>query len=74
MKQRLSSESKQRDEVQADQVAQQRTEAPLEFASVEELIRYDMSRTEPPAGLRDRVLRDIEAGRRRAPWWKRWFS
>lgn len=73
MKQRLTNETKQDTEAQAEQVSQKRAEQRLEFKSAEETIRFDAARTAVPPGLRERVLREAEGERARLPWWRRWF-
>lgn len=73
MKQRLTNETKQDTEAQAEQLGQKRAEQRLEFTSAEETIRFDAARTVVPPGLRERVLREVEGERARLPWWKRWF-
>ena len=74
MKQRLTNEAKEHAEVQAEQTAQQRSEPGRQFASAEELLRFDAAQTAVPPQLRERVLRQVEAEKStRQPWWKRWF-
>lgn len=46
-----------------------------EFASPEEMIRYDAANTPPPAELEPRLRASLRAepARKRA-WWSRWFG
>jgi hypothetical protein len=56
-----------------------RTEFPLEFDSVESLLRHDATEISPPPALTARVMDSIarEDSARPAPtpspWWKRWL-
>ena len=56
----------------SEQREEQRETAP-EFASVEEMLRYDAAHTVPPPGVAQRLQESLakEAPR---PWWRRWFS
>jgi hypothetical protein len=61
---------------QRQETAEQTTQHPPrhEFATVEEMIRHDASRTEPPAAIADRLADSISKEPRPArAWWRRWF-
>lgn len=73
MKQRLNHETKPEAEMKPGQLRQESTGENLEFKSLEEAIRFDAARTEVPADLRERVLREVAGERAQWPWWKRWF-
>lgn len=46
-----------------------------QFASVDELIRYDAEQNPPPAELANRVAESVAGLPKPArSWWKRWFS
>jgi hypothetical protein len=59
------------------ETAEQITQQPerLEFATVEEMIRYDALQTEPPASVAHRVADSIaREPKRDKSWWRRLFS
>ena len=63
-----SQEQQQISEVQSQQ------KSAREFASVEELLRYDAKQTEVPPGVAQRLGRSLEKEPRPArSWWRRWF-
>ena len=46
-----------------------------EFASVEELLRYDAERVAPPASIATRLQDSIAGGLKlKRSWWRRLFS
>jgi hypothetical protein len=61
-----------REEERQTASASETTSETLEFASVEEMLRYDAARTAPPDSLATRLSASI-AGEPKAvkPWWKR---
>ena len=67
---RLTPQQEAREEVQSTP-----TQAGHDFASVEEMLRYDASQTPPPetvaARLQDSLAQEPAP---RRPWWKRWFA
>jgi hypothetical protein len=69
------SKLKYREETQAElqrQSAQQ--QATLEFATVEDLLRYDAAQVAPPPGIARRLSESLgHTIRRVAPWWQRFF-
>jgi hypothetical protein len=55
------------------QTAQQ--QAGREFASVDEMIRYDALQNPPPAELANRVAETVASLPKPArSWWQKWFS
>ena len=44
-----------------------------EFATPEEVLRFDAKQTVMPDGITRRLARSLERVRPR-PWWKRWFG
>jgi hypothetical protein len=59
---------------QVSEVQSQQTTA-REFATAEELLRFDAKQTEVPPGVAQRLGRSLQKEPRPArPWWRRWFS
>ena len=57
----------------AEQQAQQ--PSGLEFATPEEMLRYDAARTEVPATIAQRLQQSVaESGPPRRRWWRRLFG
>jgi hypothetical protein len=58
---------------QVSEVQSQQTSA-REFASAEELLRYDAKQTKVPPAIAQRLGRSLQHEPRPArSWWKRWF-
>jgi hypothetical protein len=68
------SQSQSHQEATLAQHHQQHTQAAREFATPEEMLRYDAAQTAVPPQvlerLRDSLARESQPKR---PWWKRWF-
>jgi hypothetical protein len=71
----MKHQSKFDSEQQSQQTgAEQQTQAqsPLEFATPEELLRYDAARTAVPAGIAQRLQKSAgELSPPKSSWWKR---
>lgn len=65
----------QTEETQTEALNQsQQKPAVLEFASVDELIRYDAEHTLAPPNVAERLDQSIAKEPKLAvPWWRRWF-
>jgi hypothetical protein len=64
-----SEEQQQASEVQSQQASAR------EFASVEELLRYDAKQTTAPPGIAQRLGRSLQNQPRPArSWWRRWLK
>lgn len=77
MKQRLSKQSKQEEAQQAHVSQEGQQNTGMEFDSVEEMIRYDLSQTAVPLEIGERLARDLaleQHAEARRSWWKRLFS
>jgi hypothetical protein len=62
-------------QVSETQSQTQVTKTTHEFASPEELLRFDAKRTEVPAGIAQRLSGSLENEPVvRRSWWKRWFQ
>jgi hypothetical protein len=76
MKRQSKFESRQQPQarqLESEQQAQQ--PAPLEFATPEEMLRYDAARTEVPATVAQRLQKSVaESGPPRPRWWRRLFG
>jgi hypothetical protein len=67
---RLTSKEKVEEQNQTEQ-----RPAGKEFASVEEMLRYDAAQVSPPASLSERLQESIaREPAAKIPWWRRWFS
>jgi hypothetical protein len=65
----------QQETQQAELHETQQQQALQEFASVDELLRFDAQQTVPPVELAERVNESIAAEPKRdRSWWKRLFS
>jgi len=72
MKQQKKFESQEQQQV-SETRSQQKTSA-REFASVEELLRYDAKQTPVPPEIAQRLGRSLQSEPRPArSWWRRWF-
>lgn len=72
MKQQKKFESREQQQVSETQ-SQQKTSS-REFASVEELLRYDAKQTTVPPGIAQRLGQSLQKEPRPArSWWRRWF-
>ncbi len=72
MKHRTKLTSDQELQAQAGQTQQQ---APVEFETAEELLRFDASRTAVPPSIAERLQKAIGAETDvERPWWKRWLG
>ena len=67
---RLQHKQRQEEEITEQQSAQQ---VPREFASVEDMLRYDASQTTPPPAIAER-LRESQQAEPRKSWWQRLFK
>jgi hypothetical protein len=65
-------EHRQRQEETAEQQTTKQTEAGREFASVEELLRFDESQVKPPPAIAERLKESLEKEPAQ-PWWRRIF-
>ncbi len=66
-------QSQQQEELTAHQQTQQQTSA--EFATVEDLLRYDAAQTPVPAGVTERLQKSLaQEPKPPRPWWRRWFG
>jgi hypothetical protein len=72
----MKQQNKFKPEQQHEQVEQQLTQnAVKEFATVDDLLRFDASQTAVPSGIADRLQKssaDIPSPSR--PWWQRLFK
>jgi len=65
----------QEQELAAQETAQ--SQNAKEFASEEEMLRYDAAQTALPASIADKLNRSISDEKLPAlarPWWQRWFG
>lgn len=65
-----------REEENHDQIREQRNESEQtvkDFASVEEVLRYDAEQTAVPGELRERVRQSVAQEAKR-PWWSRFLK
>lgn len=68
-----STEQQQSRELGTEQQTQQ--QSALEFATAEEMLRYDASQTTVPGSVAQRLARTTsELAPPSRPWWKRWFK
>jgi uncharacterized membrane protein YcjF (UPF0283 family) len=59
---------------QVSEVHSEQTSA-REFATAEELLRYDAKQTEVPPGIAQRLGQSLQKEPRpRRSWWRRWFG
>ena len=59
---------------QASETQSQQKTSAREFASVEELLRYDAKQTDVPPGIAQRLGRSLQNDPPPArSWWRRWF-
>ncbi len=66
-------QSQQQEELTAQQQKQQQTSA--EFATVEDLLRYDADQTPVPAEVTKRLQKSLaQQPKPPRPWWRRWFG
>jgi len=73
-KSRLQHQQQQEQTTQQQMATQGQTRA--EFASPEELLRYDASQTSPPPAIAERLkasLADQPVPTLKEPWWRRLF-
>ena len=73
MKEKLNLRKEQALEAEAHQNLQQQAEA-REFASVEEMLRFDAAQHPPPASLDQKVNQATAGQSPPLPWWKRWMG
>jgi hypothetical protein len=66
-------EHRQREEETAEQRTTDKTKKGREFASVEELLRFDASQVTPPPAIAERLKESLEKEPRQ-PWWRRVFG
>ena len=66
-------EHRQREEETAEQRTTDKTKDGREFASVEELLRFDASQVEPPPAIAERLKESLEKEPLQ-PWWRRIFG
>lgn len=72
MKQQKKFESQEQQ--QASETQSQQKTSSREFASVDELLRYDAKQTSVPPAIAQRLGRSLQNQPRPArSWWKRWF-
>ncbi|HKW30596.1 MAG TPA: hypothetical protein VJT54_14770 [Verrucomicrobiae bacterium] len=72
MKQQKKFES--REQQQASETQSQQKTSSREFASVDELLRYDAKQTSVPPEIAQRLARSLQNQPRPArSWWRRWF-
>lgn len=75
MEQRKKLTSAEQQSRQSGTERQVEKQAALEFATAEELLRYDASRVTVPERIEQRLQESVgPAPPRRPPWWKRWFG
>jgi hypothetical protein len=62
------------EQLASEQQQETQTQATHQFASAEELLRFDASRVTPPARIIDRLQDSLaqEPAVKRS-WWRRWF-
>ena len=59
----------------AEQEAIRQTNAGVEFANAEEMLRHDRARTSPPDAIETRLKHSIaQEPPQPRPWWKRWLG
>jgi len=62
-------------EQQTTQASLEARHTPAEFASPEEMLRFDAKSTLVPGGLEARLCRSMQGeAPGPKPWWKRWFE
>ena len=67
---RLTPKEKVEEQAHAEQLP-----AGKEFASVEDMLRYDAAQVSPPGALSTRLQDSIaREPAPKLPWWRRWFS
>ncbi len=73
-KPRLQHKQRQEEESTEQQSVQQQS-VPREFASVEEMLRYDVNQTPPPPAIAERLRDSLEAEPpAKGSWWRRLFK
>jgi hypothetical protein len=73
----MKQQSKLSQEQQQQRAAEQQTQQPAarEFASAEELLRYDAAHTPVPPAIAQRLQKSTsELPPPKPAWWKRWFG
>ena len=71
--QKLESQTKDQLQEQVESTAQQeRRAAAREFATAEELLRYDAAQTPVPPEVAQRLAQSLAAEPPKRPWWKIW--
>jgi hypothetical protein len=64
----------QQQQAEQEQVQRQAT-AGREFATPEELLRFDAARVQPPPAVAERLNRSLQREPKKPQsWWKKWFS
>ena len=66
-------EHRQREEETEEQRTRDKTSEGREFASVEELLRFDASQVKPPPAIAERLKESLEKEPLQ-PWWRRIFG
>jgi hypothetical protein len=72
MKKQIKLERQAQNEESVQQQAQQA--GPLEFASVEKMLRHDADHTVVPPRVAVRLQESLGPAASSAPWWKRWMG
>ena len=67
-------QEQQQAEQAAELQSQEETRHGQQFASVEELIRFDAAQTAPPETVADRLKQSIAREPAPRPWWRRLFG
>ncbi len=74
---KLISQQQSQEQQQQQAAAHEQTQAqkPLEFASVEEMLRHDAIHTPVPPSIGERLQKSIESEPgAKVPWWRRLFG
>ena len=73
---RLQHQHETREELDGNSRQQQlQSQAQVEFASVEEMLRHDAAQNSPSPSIAERLAKSTEPIRKPgAPWWRRLFS
>jgi hypothetical protein len=74
MKRQMKFTGPQQEQQHGEQREQQTDATAREFATAEEMLRYDAAQTPVPPGIAQRLEKSVGTGPKRASvWWRRFF-